>query len=68
MIISGLQGQVESSWLQAENGGGGVPNRYQAEKSGWGTLGPAWQTQPPDLDPGSPGALAVPPPLHLLWG
>lgn len=42
MIISELQGQVESSWLQAENGSGGgvghVPNGCVAEKSDWGGL------------------------------
>lgn len=34
MIISGLQGQVESSWLQAEKGGGGcgIPDGWVSSR------------------------------------
>lgn len=39
MIISGLQGQVESSWLQAENGGRGYPIGIKQKNQAGGLLG-----------------------------
>lgn len=71
MIISGLQGQVESSWLSVENGGGGGGGRSQwvsSRKTHLGNPQAAWQTHPPGPDQLFPGTLAAPSPTAPAVG